>query len=196
MAILQVAQLGNPILHKKAIPVPLETIKSPEIQQLIDDMIETLKEEDGVGLASPQVFANKQIFIMKCNAQRKGRGIRIPLTVIINPKLLSKSTDQELDWEGCLSISGGTIRGIVPRASEIEFEAYDRNGEKFIMKASSFKAKIIQHEWDHLNGILFFERMRAIDLKHLTTIKNWAQFYRTKWNGPRPLSKAKKTDRM
>ncbi|MDP3703078.1 MAG: peptide deformylase, partial [Candidatus Omnitrophota bacterium] len=153
--------------------VPKETITSPEIQRLIDDMIETMREYDGVGIAAPQVHASKQLAVIEVNENRRypGEG-PIPLTILINPKILNASKKQLADWEGCLSVN--EFRGKVPRAASVEVEAYNRKGEKVRFQAQGFFARIIQHECDHLAGKVFLDRMP--DLQSLTHLQEFIRY--------------------
>jgi peptide deformylase len=165
MAILKVARMGHPVLRAKARPVPPQAIASPPIQQLIDDMFETMHEYAGIGLAAPQVHESVRIFVA---------GVRqvpvppvldddqeMPFIALVNPEvtLVGPATDE--GWEGCLSIPD--IRGRVPRASQIQVRAYDRTGRRVELIASGLPARVIQHENDHLDGILFFDRMATYE---------------------------------
>lgn len=172
MAILKVARLGHPVIRAPSAAVPKETITSPEIQRLIDDMIATMREYDGVGLAAPQVHVSRQLAVIEVTENRRypGEG-PIPLTILINPKLLSASKQQVADWEGCLSVSD--FRGKVPRTESLEVEAYNRKGEKVRFQAQGFFARIIQHECDHLTGKVFLDRM-----PNLSTLTRLQEFIR------------------
>ena len=172
MAILKVARLGHPVIRKPSVAVPKETITSPDMQRVIDDMVETMYEYDGVGLAAPQVHVSKQIAVIEVRQNRRypGEG-PIPLTVLINPKVLSASKKQLEDWEGCLSVND--FRGKVPRAESLEVEAYNRKGEKVKLHAHGFFARIIQHECDHLAGKVFLDRM-----PNLSTLAHLSEFAR------------------
>jgi len=187
MSLLQVSQIGNPLLLEKAAAIPVKEIATATTQQLIENMIETLKDAAGVGLAAPQVYEKKRIILIHLEpTSQTFRKTHIPLTVIINPEIVKKSPEIQLDWEGCLSISHGNLLGLVPRHKRISIKGYNRMGKQVRMTASAFKARIIQHEIDHLDGILFFDRMRQEDLKNLSNRKEWLQFHRSKW--PKPLS--------
>ena len=167
MAILKVARLGHPVLRQVAPTVKSESMQDPEIQRLIDDMIETMREYDGVGIAAPQVHVSKQIAVIEVQANRRypGEG-PVPLTVLINPRILQASKKSLLDWEGCLSVN--ELRGKVPRAESLEVEAYNRQGEKVHLRAHGFFARVIQHECDHLMGKVFLDRMPTLaTLTHL-----------------------------
>ena len=174
MAILKVARLGHPVIRTPAQAVPKETIASPPIQQLLDDMIETMHEYEGVGLAAPQVHVSKQVAVIEAQHNRRypGEG-PIPLTVLINPKILSASKKPLEDWEGCLSIND--FRGRVPRAESLEVEAYNRKGEKVKFHAHGFFARVIQHECDHLAGKVFLDRMP--DLSTLAHLHEFARYW-------------------
>ena len=154
MSILKVSKLGNPILRKVAAPVPLDEIKRPEFQKFIDDMIETMHEYDGVGLAAPQVHESKQVAVIEAQDNRRyPEAPQIPLLVLINPVFLDQAKEKNLGWEGCLSVEG--FRGQVPRATKVKIKALDRNGKEFILEANGFLAVVIQHELDHLAGKVF-----------------------------------------
>ena len=176
MAILKVSRLGHPVLRTPSEAVPKESITKPEMQRFIDDMVETMHEYDGVGLAAPQVHVSKQIAVIEVQANRRypGEG-PVPLTVLINPKIVRLSKRQIEDWEGCLSIN--ELRGRVPRAESLDVEAYNRKGEKVAFQAHGFFARVIQHECDHLAGRVFIDRMpNLLSLTHLTEfIRYWAE---------------------
>jgi len=162
MAILKVARLGHPVLRQIAEPVPLEGIGAAAVQQLIDDMIETMIEYDGAGLAAPQVHVSKQIVVFEVEGNpRYPKAESIPLTVLINPKITPLTTDMEEDWEGCLSLPD--LRGKVPRYTQVRVEAYDRKGKRLNYVAKKFQARVAQHECDHLIGTVFVDRMRSLE---------------------------------
>ena len=167
MAILKVARLGHPVIRAPAQALAKESIGSPELQRFLDDMVDTMREYDGVGLAAPQVHVSKQIAVIEVHENRRYPGERpIPLTVLINPKILHASKKTLEDWEGCLSVH--EFRGRVPRAESLDVEAYNRQGEKVRMQAHGFFARVIQHECDHLAGKVFLDRMPTLStLTHL-----------------------------
>jgi peptide deformylase len=172
MAILKVAVLGNPVLRVPAEPV--KNIQAPEIQRLIDDMIETMREYRGVGLAAPQVHRSLQIAVI--DEEKDPDAPEDPsrkLIVMINPRVLPVTDQMEEDWEGCLSIP--ELRGKVPRFKEIEIQAHDRRGKPLHLKASEFFARVIQHENDHLTGTLFLDRMKSFET--LTYPAEFARFW-------------------
>jgi peptide deformylase len=174
MSILKVARLGHPVLRKPTAPVSLREIQSPGFQKLIDDMIETMKEYDGVGLAGDQVHESKQIAVLEvAENPRYPDKPKVPLTVLINPKISPLTDEMEEDWEGCLSIP--ELRGRVPRYKTIRVQAWDRNGKELEFVAADFHARVIQHEWDHLNGKVYLDRMG--DLSTLTFLTEFARYW-------------------
>ncbi len=162
MAILKVARLGHPILRQVAATVAPSEVRRPETQRLIDDMIETMIEYDGAGLAAPQVHVSKQIAVYAVESNpRYPEAPSIPLTVLINPRITPLGEEQEEDWEGCLSVPD--LRGKVPRFVRIRVEAIDRHGKAFEFTATGFHARVIQHETDHLFGKVYLDRMRSLE---------------------------------
>jgi len=162
MAILKVARLGHPVLRQVAQPVDPAAIDSPGVQRFIDDMIETMDEYDGAGLAAPQVHVSRQIVVYGiADNPRYPDADAIPLTVLINPVVRPTTEAIEEDWEGCLSLPD--LRGRVPRYTAVEVQAYDRRGEALRFAAKDFHARVIQHECDHLQGIVYTDRMRSMD---------------------------------
>ena len=156
--LLQIAQLGHPILRKKTPPV--KEVRDSRIQNLIDDMIATVRDVDGVGLAAPQVYESKRLFIVASQPNpRYPNAPSMKPIAIINPKILSHSRAKEKDWEGCLSIPG--IRGLVPRYKNIKTEYTTRDGKKKTQVFKGFIARIFQHEYDHLGGIEFLDRLET-----------------------------------
>jgi peptide deformylase len=160
MSILKVAHMGHPVLRTKARPIPPAEIPSPLVQKLIDDMIETMNEYHGVGLAAPQIHESLRLFVAALDAGEETEKPAPPIA-LINPEITAVGVDSVEDWEGCLSIPD--IRGRVPRAKEIRVRAYDRRGERIELKAQNFAARVIQHENDHLDGVLFFDRMKSFE---------------------------------
>ncbi len=174
MAILKVTRLGHPVLRQVAQLVPVQSIAHPEFQQFIDDMIETMHEYEGVGLAAPQVHVSQQVAVLEVSKHpRYPDAPSVPLTVLINPKIHQMAKKQLVDWEGCLSVDG--FRGQVPRAESLEVEAYNRKGEKVRFHAHGFFARVIQHECDHLLGKVFLDRMP--DLKTLTHLQEFVRYW-------------------
>jgi len=174
MAILHVARLGHPILRQVAELVPPEGIGAPAMQRFIDDLIETMVEYDGAGLAAPQVHVSRQVVVFQVEGNpRYPDAPSIPLTVLINPKITPLTEQMVEDWEGCLSIPD--VRGRVPRAREIKVRAYDRKGERIELRAHDFPARVIQHEADHLDGVLFFDRMKTFET--LTFLDEYSRYW-------------------
>ena len=174
MAILKVARLGHPVLRQKADPIPVEDIRAPEIQRLIDDMVETMHEYDGAGLAGNQVHTLKRIAVIEVTGNpRYPDAPSIPLTVLINPVVTPLTTEMEEGWEGCLSVPD--MRGAVPRYTAVRLQGYDRDGEPIDLVAKDFFARVIQHETDHLDGIVYVDRMR--DLSTLSHIAEWQKHW-------------------
>jgi peptide deformylase len=171
MAILKVANLGNPILRIPAEPV--RNIQAPEIQRLIDDMIETMREYRGVGLAAPQVHRSLQIVTIEAERESDGSSVPSALTILINPRIVSASERLEEDWEGCLSIPN--LRGKVSRYTDIDVQAYDRRGKTLSFAAKDFSARVIQHESDHLIGTLFLDRMKSLET--LTFLEEYGRYW-------------------
>lgn len=150
----KIVQIGSAVLREAAEEVPLAKIKSKEIQGLIKDMLETLKgQEIGVGLAAPQIGASKRIFLFKIPKKNK-------YVVFINPEIKKISKNSRLRQEGCLSVGG--YWGKVKRADNVLVWAYDETGKKFEKSFSGLSAQIVQHEIDHLNGVLFVDKAKEL----------------------------------
>jgi peptide deformylase len=170
MSILKVARMGHPVLRQKARALEKRELKSPGTQRLIDDMIETMREYSGVGLAAPQVHESLRIFVAHLDSDGRGEGEPI---AIVNPRIEIVGSDTIEGWEGCLSIPD--IRGLVPRSAQIVLSALDRHGNHLEIKANDFPARVIQHESDHLNGVLFFDRMRSFE--SLTYMEEFSRYH-------------------
>jgi peptide deformylase len=174
MAILKVARLGHPVLREKARPVPVAEIRSAQVQRFIDDMIETMQEYDGAGLAAPQVHTLLQIAVIEVQANpRYPDAAAIPLTVVVNPVITPLTDEMEEGWEGCLSVPD--MRGMVPRYTAVRLECHDREGNRVDLVTKDFFARVVQHETDHLNGIVYLDRMR--DLRTLSHIAEWGRHW-------------------
>lgn len=174
MAIRKVARLGHPVLRQAAEPVPVGEIRSPAIQRLIDDMIETMHEYDGAGLAGNQVHELKRIAVIEVAGNpRYPDAPSIPLTVLMNPVVTPLTEEREEGWEGCLSVPD--MRGLVPRYTAVRLEGYDRDGTPIDLVAKDFFARVIQHEADHLDGVMYVDRMR--DLSTLSHIAEWQKHW-------------------
>ena len=174
MSILKVTRLGHPVLRKVTENVSQRELQSPAWQKFIDDMIETMKEYDGVGLAADQVHESKQIALLEvADNPRYPEKPRVPLTVLVNPTITPLSEDVEEDWEGCLSIPD--LRGMVPRYKSVRVQALDRQGKETDFVANEFHARVIQHEFDHLDGKVYLDRMR--DFSTLTFLQEFARYW-------------------
>jgi peptide deformylase len=180
MAILKVARMGHPVLRAKALPVSPAQIQSAPVQRLIDDMFETMHEYTGIGLAGPQVHEGVRIFVAGVREMAAGEPLEklnddesMPLIALINPEVTLLSEPTHEGWEGCLSIPD--IRGLVPRATDVQVRAFDRTGARVTFTASGLSARVIQHETDHLDGVLFFDRMRS--LQSLAFMDEYRRFW-------------------
>jgi peptide deformylase len=172
MSILKVARMGHPVLRAKARALDKAEIRSAAIQKLIDDMLDTMSEYHGVGLAAPQVHEGVRLFVAALDSgddEEEAEAI-----AVINPEITIVGSDMVEDWEGCLSIPD--IRGRVPRAREIKVRAFDRTGARIELSAHDFPARVIQHETDHLDGVLFFDRMKS--LVSMTFLDEYARYWR------------------
>jgi len=151
MAIRDILKMGNPHLLKVSEPVDFE---KDDLKTLIEDMKETMKANDGAGLAAPQIGVFKRLVIFGFDTNdRYPEADSVPFTVLINPVITPLSDDKENGWEGCLSVPG--LRGVVPRFTHIKYEGYDADGKKFEREVEDFHARVVQHECDHLDGILY-----------------------------------------
>jgi peptide deformylase len=179
VAIRKIAQMGEPVLRRKADLVDPSEIGSPFIQTLIDDMIETMHDADGAGLAAPQVYVSLQLCVIEVDQNpRYPQFEPIPLTVLINPVLTPlvevgedgtlSAEDSFQMYEGCLSVPG--MRGQVVRPRKVRVQALDRDGKALDFVWESFRAVVVQHETDHLNGALYVDRA---DPKTLTFLREY-----------------------
>jgi peptide deformylase len=157
MGILKVARIGHPAIRTPSRPLTPEEIASPALQKLIDDMVDTMKDYDGVGLAAPQVHLDLQLAVIEVPARDERAEERVPLTVLVNPRVTRVGDAMVEGWEGCLSIP--ELRGVVPRARRVRLSALDREGRPFELEAAGFFARVIQHECDHLDGRVYLDRM-------------------------------------
>ncbi len=174
MAVLKIAKLGNPVLRQVAKPVDLNDLTGSTVQTFIDDMIETMHHEGGVGLAAPQVNRSIQIVVLEyAENERYPDEVSIPLTVLVNPVLSDYSQEIKEGWESCLSLVD--FRGLVPRSTTVTLNAYDREGNKIQKTVSDFEAVVLQHELDHLKGYVFLDRMK--DLTQLSYQEEFEEFW-------------------
>jgi peptide deformylase len=177
MSILKVSRMGHPVLRKKVRPVPPAEITAAPMQRLIDDMTQTMLEYNGAGLAAPQVHEELRLFVAQVVRDREedeeDETGRPEILALVNPEIKPAGRLVEEDWEGCLSIPD--LRGLVPRYRDISVKAYDRTGRQIELQASGFMARVIQHETDHLDGVLFLDRMKSLD--SLSFIDEYARYH-------------------
>lgn len=169
MPILKVCHLGHPVLRMESRRVSPDSLARASTQKLIDDMVETMVEYYGVGLAAPQVHESLAIAVIESNGPRG----TIPLTVLVNPEVTVLDDELIEDWEGCLSIPD--FRGRVSRCRKLRVDALDRKGKKIKITAEGFFARVIQHEFDHLMGKVYLDRMP--DLKTLTHLPEFQRYW-------------------
>lgn len=181
--LLKLYQTGQPILRKTSKPVTLEVLRSQHTQEVIDYMIATLRDAPGVGLAAPQVGEPLQIIIVEDKSKyqevvplkiRQAQKRKpVPLKVLVNPKIRVIESEEELWFEGCLSVDG--YLAAVPRCKSVEVDAIDRQGNPVSFIANGWQARILQHEMDHLRGILYIDKMRQ---KSFMSISNFSKMWR------------------
>jgi peptide deformylase len=180
MAILKIARMGHPVLAQKAAAVADPA--DPAVRRLVADMVETMVDANGAGLAAPQVHVPLRVVVFQAPEGRSDPGLSeaerydhtAPLTVLINPEIEVLSDEKEKGWEGCLSVPG--LRGVVERASHVRYRGFDLDGKPIERVARGFHARVVQHEVDHLDGILYPSRMG--DLSQLifeTEAQHWAR---------------------
>lgn len=174
MAILKIIKMGNPRLRETCIPVTTKEIQTIEFQKFIDNLIETMRFENGAGIAAPQVDVLKRVFTMEMrdNLRYPERNL-FPLYTIINPEIEPVDNTKIDSWEGCLSIPN--IRGKLKRYKRIKLSGLDRNGEKIEIELAAFAAVVAQHELDHLNGVLLVDRMDS--MKTLTFQDEYEKYW-------------------
>ena len=176
MSILKVARMGHPVLRKRARALDRADLKSSAVQKLIDDMIETMGEYHGIGLAAPQVHEGVRIFIagMQDAAADDEEEPGIVAVPFVNPEIVPIGNEKETDWEGCLSIPD--VRGRVPRYTRVRIRGLDREGARQELQLAGFQARVVQHENDHLDGVLFFDRMPSLET--LTFLDEYGKYWR------------------
>lgn len=178
MALLKIAQIGEPILRTPATDVPPGEIGSPETQSLIDNMIDTMHDANGAGIAANQVYSSWRICVIETrgNNPRYPYKPAIPLTVMVNPKITALTEEKFDNLEGCLSVPN--LRGLVPRYARIELQYLDRSGTPQQAEYVGVSAGTFQHECDHLDGQLFVDKVT--DPTSLTTVDNFARHHEAK----------------
>lgn len=172
MATLEIVRLGHPALRSPAEPVDPERLATAELQELIDSLVETMRDAGGVGLAAPQVGLPLQLFVYGLEADEAGDEDPIPVRAVVNPMVEPEAGEPVQEWEGCLSIPG--LRGLVPRFPAVRLHALDRYGDRVDERIEGFAARVVQHEFDHLNGVVFLDRMG--DLRSLAFEEEWARY--------------------
>ena len=162
--------MGHPVLRQRGRPLEKADVRNPLIQKLIDDMIETMHEYKGVGLAAPQVHVSLRLFVALLEEDPDEK---TSATVIVNPEIVPTAGTREEGWEGCLSIPD--IRGMVPRFPDVTVKALDRDGREMELRLKKFSARVAQHEADHLDGVLFIDRMASME--SLTYLDEYSRFH-------------------
>ena len=172
--ILQIAQLGQPVLRAPARPV--ENLSSPLIQATIADLRATVFDANGLGLAAPQIYQSERLFIIACHpTARYPNAPTVPPTIVINPEIIAVSAETVKDWEGCLSIPG--IRALVPRPKTITVNYTTEDGKTVHCGYTDLLARIFQHEFDHLNGVVFLDRLDSV--RDIVTEKEYQRLVQT-----------------
>ena len=162
--------MGHPVLRQRGRPLEKADFRNPLVQKLIDDMIETMHEYNGIGLAAPQVHASLRLFVALLDEDPDAK---TTVTVIVNPEIVPNASTREEGWEGCLSIPD--IRGMVSRFTDVTVKALDRDGREIELRLKNFSARVAQHEADHLDGVLFFDRMTSME--SLTYLDEYSRFH-------------------
>jgi peptide deformylase len=165
-----IVRMGNPVLRERAEDVPRERFGTRFLRDLERDLLRTMFEDSGVGLAAPQIGVSLRVFAYYVPGE--GQLDDVPPRVLVNPVLTPVGESTERGWEGCLSIPG--LRGLVPRYPAVKVSAFDADGNPVTVEAAGFHARVIQHEADHLDGVLFVDRMT--DMSSLTFEEEWDQY--------------------
>jgi peptide deformylase len=156
MSVRDVLRMGHPVLRERAKPV--ESFGTPELRELLQDMKDTMAARNGAGLAAPQIGVSQRVVIFGVAGNpRYPDAEEVPFTVLVNPKIVLLSREVENGWEGCLSVPG--MRGVVPRYTKLRYTGFDIEGNPIDRVAEGFHARVVQHECDHLDGILYPQRM-------------------------------------
>jgi peptide deformylase len=156
MPVREVLRMGHPVLRERAKPV--EAFGTPELHALLEDMKDTMAAKSGAGLAAPQIGVGQRVVIFGVDHNpRYPDAEPVPFTVLVNPKIVLLTREIEEDWEGCLSVPG--MRGVVPRYTKLRYTGFDIDGNPIERVAEGFHARVVQHECDHLDGILYPQRM-------------------------------------
>lgn len=174
---LPIVKIGNPVLRKKISALPPQERRGKKFLAFLRDMVVTMREAQGVGLAANQAGQNRRIFVMECRGNKRyPRVASFPLQAYVNARILKYSKEKETGWEGCLSIPG--FRGKVPRSKWVTFEALTPGGLKIRKTVRGFEARVVQHEVDHLNGFFYINRMK--DWKSWTHLEEFNRHFKSR----------------
>ncbi len=175
MAVLDVLRMGHPLLRQPARELTPQEIESQELKQLIQDMVDTMHAHDGVGLAAPQIGQPIRLAIIELDPQNDRYDFNgdTALGVYINPKITVLDPETQTFWEGCLSVPG--LRGAVARPRKVKVEYINLDGKSCVIEADDFLATVFQHEFDHLDGVLYIDRLA--DTRNLAYIEEFHQFW-------------------
>ncbi len=175
MAVKKVIRMGHPVLRQTAAPLTDEEILSPETKELVQDLLDTMAAEDGIGIAAPQIGISKQVALVGVpeDSERYPDANETPLYVVINPKIKFLDETPQGFWEGCLSVPG--LRGYVERPSKIQVDFKNLDGKEQSLVLEDFDATVFQHELDHLFGVLYVDRIK--DSKQLMYTEEFAEFH-------------------
>jgi len=166
VAILKVAQMGHPVLRRVAEPVPVEVVRTPAFQAFVDDLLETMEAHDGAGLAAPQVHVSQRVVVLVLDPA-------VGPEVLVNPVIRPLTPSIARTLEGCLSVEG--LRGVVERPAHVRVDALDRTGHPKAYELRGFPAVVVQHECDHLDGVLYVDRVEPRTLAFLDELARWGR---------------------
>lgn len=171
--IREICRMGNPVLRKKAAEIPGDYLLSDDFRQLVIDLRDSMKHYGGIGIAAPQIGVSLQVAVIElASTNRYGEEVNLPFTVFVNPKLEFLTDEEQGFWEGCLSVPG--LRGFVERPKKLKVTYLNEKGESKELIADGFLATVIQHELDHLFGVLYVDRLK--DMSYLTYQEEYDQF--------------------
>ena len=159
MAIRPILRMGDPFLRRVASPVT--EFATPALKEIVQDMLDTMRANDGAGLAAVQIGVPLRVVVFEvAHNPRYPEALPVPLTVLVNPEIEMLGDEREIGWEGCLSVPG--LRGLVPRYNRLRYRGFDELGEPIDRTVSDFHARVVQHECDHLDGILYPQRIEDL----------------------------------